>query len=318
MSTLLPDASPAADRASTSDSTCRVKQVVSTGAVFAAALDRLNRASTLGLIQALASEVEEQRRTLISLQRERRRIAWLPLLLLLLLGGALFGLGVLSARRSAPVASAPAPACCAQSAVPLAASASASASAPMPGHDHGGAAEEAATAAAVRATLARAASAAASAGKGASALKIAGLELQPNTMEAELLEFLMRPGSRAPHLFTMDRLKYPAVSHEVNPEGKEQIYLIAKILLAYPTVHIEIRGHNDGTESELYTGPNPRPPYTLSQLRADCVLRRLAGLKVPGSRMRLRGMAATQPIADDRTPEGRQLNRRVEIVVLSR
>lgn len=317
MSTLLPDASPAADGATTSDSTCRVKHVVSTGAVFAAALDRLNRASTLSLIQALASEVEEHRQKLISLQRERRRFAWLPfLLLLLLLGGGLFGLGVLNGRRSVPVASPPAPACCAQSAVPLAASASASAS--MPGHDHGGAAEEEATAAAVRATAARASSAAASAGKGASGLKIAGLELQPNTMEAELLEFLMRPGSRAPHLFTMDRLRYPAVSHEVNPEGKEQIYLIAKILLAHPRVHIEIRGHNDGTESELYTGPNPRPPYTLSQLRADCVLRRLAGLKVPGSRMRLRGMASTQPIADDRTQEGRQLNRRVEIVVLSR
>ena len=135
-------------------------------------------------------------------------------------------------------------------------------------------------------------------------------------MEAELLEFLQRPGAQAPHMFTMDRLKYPTASHEVNPEGKEQIYLIAKILQAYPSVRIEIRGHNDGTESEDYHGPNPVPGYTLSQLRADCVLKRLVGLRIPSSRMRLRGLASTEPLADDRTEQGRQLNRRVEIIVL--
>lgn len=436
MSTPKPDSSQASDGPSAADASCRVKHVISTGAVFAATLDRLNRNSTLALVQALATEVEEHgkklssasssneevqklrgellaflgllhkameqhqseaalvKQQLIELQEtstqtqsefeshlqsliirqiqqqlsssverdlkplsvrleqalsERKRTGWLPLLLLLLLllllGGGGFAIGLLTGRKSAPVVCppAPAPACCAAPAspsastqtsvqasgmLPLAQPVSAAASLaasrskaqppvatpePMAGHNHTSATEEAATAAAV---LARSAGVTAKSGKGSPHLEIAGFALQPNSMEAELLEFLQRPGARAPHLFIMDRLKYPTASHEVNPEGKEQIFLIAKILLAYPSVRIEIRGHNDGTESEEYHGPNPIPGYTLSQLRADCVLKRLMGLRVPSSRMRVRGLASTEPLAEDRTEEGRQLNRRVEIDVL--
>jgi len=150
----------------------------------------------------------------------------------------------------------------------------------------------------------------------AAPLALSSYALQPDTMEADLLELLRRPGLRAPHTFTMDRLRYPSASHEVNSDGKEQIFLVAQILRTYPSVRIEIRGHSDGTESEIYAGPKPIPGYSLSQLRANCVMMRLQGLKVPVNRMRIRGQGATQPVADDRTAEGRQQNRRVEIVVL--
>jgi len=143
-------------------------------------------------------------------------------------------------------------------------------------------------------------------------------------MEAALLEFLKSPVSTGPlpRSFTMERLKYPENSHEMNDDGKEQVYFLAQILLAHPSLQIEIRGHNDGTESEVYSGPNARRGYSLSQLRADCVLQRLIFLKVPAARMRIKGMGATEPAAGaeagGRTSEGRQRNRRVEILVLQR
>ena len=137
-------------------------------------------------------------------------------------------------------------------------------------------------------------------------------------MEAELLAFLGQPGGALPRVFVMDRLRYPRASHEMNEEGKAQVVDLARILLAYPRVHIEIRGHIARDEGELYTGPKPNRNFTLSQLRADCVYRRLLNQKVPESRLRLAGLADTNPVASESTEEGRQANRRVEIMVLSK
>ncbi len=131
-----------------------------------------------------------------------------------------------------------------------------------------------------------------------------------------MLDYLKSPPLAAPRTFTMDRLIYPPNSHEMNEAGKEQVRALAQILLTHPTVRLEIRGHDDGTEREAYAGPNPFKGYTLSQLRADCVLRRLTFLNVPSARLQLKGVGAAEPVADDATADGRQRNRRVEIVVL--
>lgn len=138
----------------------------------------------------------------------------------------------------------------------------------------------------------------------------------PGSMEAQLAAFLAQPGGKTPRTFTMDRLQYPPGSHDMNAEGKEEVRALAQVLNAHPGAQIEIRGHNDGTESEVYTGPEPYHGYTLSQLRADCVYRRLQFLNVPGARMRILGLASSQPVADSRSEGSRQRNRRVEIVVL--
>jgi len=116
----------------------------------------------------------------------------------------------------------------------------------------------------------------------------------------------------------MDQLRYPQNSHEVNVEGQAQVLAIARIMNAHPTLHIEIRGHSDGVESEIYTGPMAHDGYPLSKLRADCIFRRLVVQKVARERMTFSGAAAADPVADDRTAEGQQQNRRIEIIVLKR
>lgn len=137
----------------------------------------------------------------------------------------------------------------------------------------------------------------------------------PGSMEAELQKFLKQPGAKAPRVFVMDRLQFASGSHEVNQSGKEQVRALAQILNSHPTTQIEIRGHTDGTEGEVYSGPDQHPGMSLSQIRADCVLKRLQFQRVPSARMRITGMGATRPVGDVRSEEGRQRSRRVEIVV---
>jgi outer membrane protein OmpA-like peptidoglycan-associated protein len=270
----------------------------------------------MAFFQELAQKLEDHDRrlaaagaALASHERRARRAFVLCLLLALLLAGVCFLLGLYTMRLMAPAQCVQA--CSGTSAAGVSAPAKAPVAAPA--------------LAPVLTTVPPAQSESAQAAKAlaqiaevpqTAPLAISGHKLQPGTMESEILSFLRRPGPRAPRTFTMDRLRYPPHSHEVGAEGKEQILLLSKILLAHPSVRIEIRGHTDGTESEQYTGPNPLPGYSLSQLRANCVLQRLQGLKVPIERMRLRGLGSTQPVAEDRSVEGRQHNRRVEIVVL--
>jgi outer membrane protein OmpA-like peptidoglycan-associated protein len=143
------------------------------------------------------------------------------------------------------------------------------------------------------------------------------LFLKAGSLEAELLAFL-KGAEPTPKTFTMRRLRYPTDSHEMNDEGQEETYLLGLLLLAFPQAQLEIHGHIDRSESEQYSGPKPFAGYTLSQLRADCVYRRVIHQGVAAGRLRIFGHGATRPLTDGQTAEDRQRNRRVEIVVLRR
>lgn len=314
---------------------------------LAAASARLEQSAAAAVARDLKQFGEQLLKDIKARELRWRRWAWVALLLLLLLGvGGAFAIGLLTGRRSA-VACPPAPqipACIPQCATTPAQSgqgkelslgqpktnpASVSAgiipdsSSAGAGASHGqGAGGDAGPAGHDPSFASVGESRVQSAAQAAQPTKLrvglTELDLQPGSMEAELVDFLKRPGAQSPRTFTMDRLHYPTQSHEVPAAGKEQVYMLAQILRAYPSAQIEIRGHNDGTENEVYTGPKPYRDYTLSQLRADCVFRRLQNQNVPAARMRIQGMASTRPVTDDRTEEGRQRNRRVEIVVTKR
>jgi outer membrane protein OmpA-like peptidoglycan-associated protein len=96
--------------------------------------------------------------------------------------------------------------------------------------------------------------------------------------------------------------------YELKPEARERLAKVSGILLAYSSLKIAIEGHTDSVGTDDY---NQR----LSEQRAESVRDYLVGQGVVAQAVTARGLGKTQPIASNDTPDGRQRNRRVELVL---
>jgi outer membrane protein OmpA-like peptidoglycan-associated protein len=84
---------------------------------------------------------------------------------------------------------------------------------------------------------------------------------------------------------------------------------LVRFLKEYPDRQVLVEGHTDSTGTEEYN-------LGLSQRRADSVVQFLTLNGVAPERAIATGYGQTYPVAGNETAEGRQLNRRVEIVIL--
>ena len=96
----------------------------------------------------------------------------------------------------------------------------------------------------------------------------------------------------------------------LKPGAKEKLAKLAGILLAYPGAYrIEIEGHTDAVGSDEYN-------LKLSEARASSVRDYITQAGIASDRVTAaRGLGKSRPVATNDTPEGRQMNRRVEIVI---
>jgi outer membrane protein OmpA-like peptidoglycan-associated protein len=97
-------------------------------------------------------------------------------------------------------------------------------------------------------------------------------------------------------------------SDVVLPGLYNELDRIAQILVKYPDTTIIVEGHTDSTGSDTYN-------QGLSERRALSVQRLLVDRGVSPARISTVGYGETRPVATNNTPEGRQMNRRVEIRV---
>jgi outer membrane protein OmpA-like peptidoglycan-associated protein len=95
-------------------------------------------------------------------------------------------------------------------------------------------------------------------------------------------------------------------SDVVRPGLYNELDRIAQIMVKYPQTLIMVAGHTDSTGSDSYN-------QQLSERRAANVKKLLVQRGVQESRVSIVGFGKSQPVATNATPEGRQLNRRVEI-----
>ncbi|MEZ4648019.1 MAG: OmpA family protein [Candidatus Eisenbacteria bacterium] len=86
---------------------------------------------------------------------------------------------------------------------------------------------------------------------------------------------------------------------------------VATILNQFSEMSIGIEGHTDNIGSESYN-------QDLSERRAQAVYEFLVSQGVDASRMTHRGFGFSRPVADNATEEGRQRNRRVDLVIQDR
>jgi outer membrane protein OmpA-like peptidoglycan-associated protein len=94
----------------------------------------------------------------------------------------------------------------------------------------------------------------------------------------------------------------------LRPVAREKLAKISGIVLAYPDLRLAIEGNTDSVGSDSMN-------QALSEERAGSVRDYLAKENIPASSMTSKGFGKTQPVASNDTAEGRQQNRRVELVV---
>jgi outer membrane protein OmpA-like peptidoglycan-associated protein len=94
----------------------------------------------------------------------------------------------------------------------------------------------------------------------------------------------------------------------LKPETKEKLAKMSGILLAYPTLHVNVEGHTDSIGSDDYN-------LKLSQRRADAVRDYLTSNGINPGNIQAIGLGKAAPVASNDNAAGRQQNRRVEMVM---
>jgi len=94
----------------------------------------------------------------------------------------------------------------------------------------------------------------------------------------------------------------------LRPLAREKLAKISGIVLAYPSLKLAVEGNTDSVGTESFN-------QELSEHRAEGVRSYLTQQGVPESSTTATGFGKTRPIASNDTSEGRQQNRRVELVV---
>jgi OmpA-OmpF porin, OOP family len=109
-----------------------------------------------------------------------------------------------------------------------------------------------------------------------------------------------------------EKIQFEFALAELLPQRKTLLEQVVTIMKDHPEIElIRIEGHTDNDASDRYN-------LKLSNERAASVKTFLASKGVDAKRMESKGFGESKPIADNKTEEGREQNRRVEIHIVKR
>jgi len=107
-----------------------------------------------------------------------------------------------------------------------------------------------------------------------------------------------------------DQAKFKFDSFELSAEAKAALdAFVQRLVEENRGIYLEIQGHTDSTGEESYN-------LLLGKKRAEAVMEYLyKQYHIPLHRMQVFSFGSSAPVGDNKTKEGRALNRRVEILV---
>jgi outer membrane protein OmpA-like peptidoglycan-associated protein len=96
--------------------------------------------------------------------------------------------------------------------------------------------------------------------------------------------------------------------YTLKSQAREKLAKISGIVMAYPDLKLQVEGHTDSIGSDEYN-------LKLSEERANAVRGYLISQGLKPDSVSSAGLGKENPVADNGTAQGRQLNRRVEMIV---
>ena len=129
--------------------------------------------------------------------------------------------------------------------------------------------------------------------------------------ETNIQNFTLRPVPKVGEKIILKGIYFDFNSAVIKPTSYPVLDDAAKVLKAKPKMRVEISGHTDSIGSDSY---NQKLSYQRANAVRDYLIRYH---NVDPSRLIGVGYGEGQPIADNRTKAGRDLNRRIEFKILS-
>ena len=112
-----------------------------------------------------------------------------------------------------------------------------------------------------------------------------------------------------PKSFTLDNVHFDTGKSSIKSSSHDELKELVEFLKLKPEIKIEIGGHTDNVGAELAN-------QTLSQKRANSVMKYLVEHGVSSRRLIAKGYGESAPVADNNTEKGKKLNRRTEVRIL--
>jgi len=109
-------------------------------------------------------------------------------------------------------------------------------------------------------------------------------------------------------IVNMSDVLFDTGSSTLRGAAREKLAKISGIVLAHPGLSLQVEGYTDSVGGDQMN-------QQLSERRADSVRDFLIAQGVAGSSITAKGFGKADPVASNDTAEGRQKNRRVQLVV---
>ena len=107
--------------------------------------------------------------------------------------------------------------------------------------------------------------------------------------------------------FVTNNILFETGKADIKAESMSEIQKVATYMKANPSVRFEVQGHCDNQGSDKVNDP-------LSQKRSEAIVAELVKLGVDEFNLKAVGKGSHEPVADNKTEEGRAKNRRVEFI----
>jgi len=111
-------------------------------------------------------------------------------------------------------------------------------------------------------------------------------------------------------VFILKNIFFDIDKYELKPESFVELKYLINFMTINKNLNVEIQGHTDNTGTKTHN-------QALSANRAKSVYNYLINNKIDKKRLRYKGYAATQPIADNNNKIGRAKNRRTAFKIIS-